>query len=38
MCGRCVVAGEHRDLIGLFEIEIEGDELSVRPVAAPRTQ
>jgi len=27
MCGRFVVAGEHRDLLGLFEIEIEGDNL-----------
>ena len=25
MCGRFVVAGERRDLLGLFEIEIEGD-------------
>ncbi|MFP7833176.1 SOS response-associated peptidase [Marisediminicola sp. LYQ134] len=36
MCGRFVVAGEHRDLLGLFEIEIEGNDLpepswNVRP-------
>ncbi|MEY2847965.1 MAG: hypothetical protein RI885_630 [Actinomycetota bacterium] len=36
MCGRFVVAGERRDLLGLFEIEFEGDELpgdswNVRP-------
>lgn len=27
MCGRFVVAGERRDLLGLFEIELEGDNL-----------
>ena len=27
MCGRFVVAGEHRDLLGLFEIELEGHNL-----------
>ena len=27
MCGRFVVAGERRDLLGLFEIELEGDDL-----------
>lgn len=36
MCGRFVVAGERRDLLGLFEIELEGDYLpgeswNVRP-------
>lgn len=36
MCGRFVVAGERRDLLGLFEIEVEGDNLpepswNVRP-------
>lgn len=36
MCGRFVVAGERRDLLGLFEIEIEGENLpepswNVRP-------
>ncbi len=36
MCGRFVVAGERRDLLGLFEIEFEGEELpgdswNVRP-------
>lgn len=27
MCGRFVVAGERRDLLGLFEIEVEGENL-----------
>ncbi len=36
MCGRFVVAGERRDLLGLFEVEIEADDLppkswNVRP-------
>lgn len=36
MCGRFVVAGERRDLLGLFDIELEGDNLpepswNVRP-------
>jgi putative SOS response-associated peptidase YedK len=36
MCGRFVVAGERRDLLGLFEIEVEGENLpapswNVRP-------
>lgn len=30
MCGRFVVAGEHRDLVGLFEIELEGENLPHR--------
>ena len=27
MCGRFVVAGERRDLLGLFEVEVEADDL-----------